>query len=232
MAKKQIGQTRTVTVKKHKRNIPGRLKPKKIAKHKRRQTYWGAARRIRKKFIYRLDLRFNLKSEKDINRHYKKSLFGSREKFIHTWQKLREIISSGIIGGMQIYEEDFLEFVPQKSGTLRKDLMSSILSNKPKGGKKFKFPYMMRVGVKTKYASVVDKYDQRVQVQHSPGKTRSSGKSYFADKGDPNAEHHFFQKFPRRMHEATREGIEEAANRFGFTYDQVVYFLMDSPVFL
>lgn len=234
MAKKQIGKSRVVSVKSHKRNVPGRLKRKKIKKFKRRQKYWGPAKSIKKKLIYRLALLFDLKSQRDVDKYFSRIIFGNKETFIHTWQKLPEIIHSAVIGGMQNYEEDFLERVPQKSGLLRKRLMESISSNEPKKarGGKMKFPYMMRVEVDLKYAGIVENYDKSVQLQHSSGRNFYKGRTYFADKGDPNAEHNFWTRFPTRMRMSTKKAIEEEAKLFNFSYGQVTYFLLDSPPFL
>ncbi len=234
MAKKIVGKSRVVKVKGHKRNVPGKLKRKKIKKFKRRQKYWGPAKPIKKILIYRLALLFDLKSQNDVDRYFSRKIFGNKETFIHTWQKLPEIIHSGIIGGMQIYEEGPLENVPQKSGLLRKKLMESVLSNKPRTsrGGKVKFPYMMRVGVDLKYAGIVENYDKTVVLQHSSGRNFYKGRTYFADKGDPQAEHNFFTRFPTRIRTATKQGIEEAAKRFNFTNSQVTYFLLESPPFL
>ena len=234
MAKKIVWKSRVVKVKSHKRNVPGRLKKKKIKKFKRRQKYWGPAKPIKKSLIYRLALLFDLRTPKDIDRYYSRKIFGSKEQFIKTWQKLPEIVHSAIIGGMQNYDEESLERVPQKSGLLRKKLMESVFDNKPRRarGGKIKFPYMMRVGVDLKYAGIVENYDKSVQLQHSAGRNFYKGRTYFADKGDPHAEHNFWTRFPKRMRTATKRGMEEAAKRFNFDYRQVIYFLLDSPPFL
>jgi len=232
MAKKQIGKSRVVKVKSHKRNIPGKLKRKKIKKFKRRQKYWGPAKPIKKTLIYRLALLFDLKSTKDVDKYFSRKIFKNKETFIHAWQKLPEIIHSAVIGGMQNYEEDYLERVPQKTGTLRKRLMESVISNKPRKGYKMKFPYMMRVGVDLKYAGIVEEYDKSVQLQHSSGRNYYKGRSYFADKGDPHAEHNFWTRFPKRMRLSTKKAIKEEAKLFNFDYRQVTYFLLDSPPFL
>ncbi len=234
MAKKIVGKSRVVKVKSHKRNVPGKLKRKKIKKFKRRQKYWGPAKSIKKKLIYRLGLLFDLRSQKDIDKYFSRTIFGNKETFIHAWQKLPEIIHSAVLGGMQNYEEDFLERVPQKSGLLRKRLMESVLSNEPKKarGGKMKFPYMMRVEVDLKYAGIVENYDKTVVLQHSAGRNFYKGRSYFADKGDPHAEHNFWTRFPTRMRMSTKKAIEEEAKLFNFTYSQVTYFLLESPPFL
>lgn len=217
-------------VKGHKRRVPGKLKKAKIKSFTRVQRNLGPAGPIKKQFIYSIRLLMDMKKMQDFQKRFRRAIFGSIENMIKVWQQLPSIVESGIIGGMQIWQKEHKKFVPQRTGTLRKELESSLLQNKPRG--EFKFPYLMRVGVPLKYASIVDRMPRSYQLAHQPGKTTSSGRSYFADKGDPDAEYDFFDKFKVRIRNATKKGIKEAANRKNIGYRQVTFFLLESPPFL
>jgi hypothetical protein len=231
-AKRQVpdhGATITSKVKSYKRSSAGTFKARKIAAHTRKATYWGPAVPIRKAFIYRIDTKYKIRTDKQVYKIYQsagKGMFKSLEEMIKYAKALPRVISEGIIGGFQVYREFWLKRVPQRSGRLRETLLQSISDNLPKARRRFRFPYIMRVGVNLKYAWVVNNYTQdKVQIRHDPGDPKGN-------KGDPDAEYNFWGKFPKHMMDATRLGIMKQAALENMEYKKLTFFLRSSPDFL
>lgn len=225
--KNKIGTPTVSKVKSHKRKQAGTLKKKKIKKHTRRAHNWGPARPIKKQFIFRINRIHNVRNDKKAFKLFNtkgKGTFKSMKEMIKYVNKLSKVVSDGIIGGIQIYNQQYLEKVPQRSGRLRGELSKSILSNLPKT--RFRFPYTMRVGVNLAYAGIVNNYtSDLVQIQHEAGNPKGN-------KGDPQSEYQYFDKFPRRMMDSVRMGLERQSQLENLEYDKVKWFLKANPDFL
>lgn len=235
-------------VRAHYRRIPGTLQRQRIQAITRRAINWGPARPIRRQLIFRLDKIHKIRRKRnprkqmdEIFKQYSTTIFGpwnarNRRVFVNTYNKLEAVTASAIIDAIMRYVQDETKagigHVPQKGGSLRKALSESLFRNNPKKNK-FKFPYKMRVGVNVKHASIAEAWTpDKVQVKHQPGQTKSRGRPYFADKGDPKAGYKFWTFFQINIRKKVKQALQDACSRFKLNYNHVKYFIKDRPKFL
>jgi len=196
----------------------------RVPEHARQQRYWGAAGPIRRRVVFEVQKKdwfrkFRVRDVVDGALSFPRGVvpqgYGpvqQAEYLVAVNKGLPEIIKMGLNAAAErVRSDEVLKVVPRRSGDLRESIRNSLRTHK-------RWPFTLSMGAPVPYATVVDAYDPRhVEVQHSAGWVQSgihNTRRYYAGRGDPDAEHHFWGKLVERAWEICYEELVNAAARW------------------
>lgn len=202
--------------------------------YKTMKRQWGLAAPIQSKSIIKFEWRYNDDQIEDMlvggNLPHEVGKIASSGKDIFYYKtEVQHAINNGCIEGFKIFTNKIAEYIPQRSGALRKDVELTVKESIPRN-EEASLPVTINIGApNVKYATIVNKYTpQFIQLQHSPGIQMSGVQrkyKYNAQLGDPKAQYHFFAIISMQCRVAIKSGIKAQLTFKGIPWAIFVFYI-------
>jgi len=245
--RKKIGVSRATYIKAHKKTTYTIKQTTKYGPQKQshktqmsarfaRRRYWGPAEPIPEKPILKFEWRY---TKDQINEMLdletlpipvEKAMKRSGRMVFDWYTDVKQSVLDGCKIGYDLFTKNISQYIPQRSGFLRKNIEETVNASLPATKGQKDLPVTINIGAPAvQYASVVNKYTpQFIQLQHSAGKQMSGVPPHYwynARLGDPKAQFHFFAIVSMQCRKSMKDGIKSELDKYGIPWAIFVFYI-------